>query len=403
MSVVEASGFEAGGTAAGIKGGGALDLALVSTVDRRSVPAAGVFTTNRVQAAPVLVSRAHLDDGRAAAVLLNSGNANAATGERGRDDAAAACRLAADSLGCAGTDVLVCSTGLIGFPLPMGPFETGVPALVGELGSDPAAATSAAEAIMTTDTRPKEAAAVCRIPGETGSEVAVTVGGMAKGAAMLAPSMATMLAVVTTDATADATVLSAMLGHAVDASFHELTIDASTSTNDTVLVLASGASGSAPVETGTAAFHELTGALTGVLRDLAEQMAADAEGATKLVRVHVRGARSREEARRAARAVANSQLVKCSLYGQDPYWGRVLSELGASGVGLEAERVSIAYDDVTVCAGGVAAEHDPAAVAAVMGRRELTLTCDLGLGTGAATVLTSDLTHAYVDENMRTS
>lgn len=397
MSVTAPKGFVAGGLACGIKAGDLADLAIVATADGEAVPAAGVFTTNKVQAAPVQVSREHLADGRAAAVVLNSGNANAATGERGLADAQQMAKLTADGVGCSWSDVLVCSTGHIGFPLPMDVIEAGIPKLAGQLGGDKAAGTEAAEAIMTTDTRPKQASVAL------GDGTTIMVGGMAKGAAMLAPSMATMLAVVTTDATAEPSVLKALLDEAVDLTFHQLTVDGCTSTNDTVLMLASGAAGGPPVEVGSNAFHAMSGAVTDVLADLAEQMARDAEGATKLARVHVGGARSREEARRAARQVADSLLVKCSLYGRDPYWGRVLSELGASGVTLEPDRVSIAYNGIVVCRGGVAADHDVDAVAAVMEQREVEISCDLGLGAGGATVLTSDLTHAYVDENMGTS
>jgi glutamate N-acetyltransferase/amino-acid N-acetyltransferase len=397
MSVTAAAGFVAGGTACGIKDSGAPDLALVATADRRPVPCAGVFTTNLVAAAPVQVSRRHLvtSAGRAAAVVLNSGNANAATGEPGLAVADETCALVAAELGCPVEHVLVCSTGLIGIPLSFAPFESGVPKLVADLRADGGAA--AAEAIMTTDTRPKEATASASVSGAT-----VTVGGMAKGAAMLSPAMATMLAVITTDAVADAAVLGGALAQAVDASFNLLSTDGSRSTNDTVLLLASGAAGNPPLEgAGLAAFTE---ALTAVCSDLADQMAADAEGATKRVRIRVLGARSVEDARRAARAVAQSQLVKCSLYGADPYWGRVLSELGASGAYLEPDRVDIAYGGVVVCRGGVAAIHAAAALAAVMAARDLEITCDLGgLGQGDATVTTVDLTPAYIDENMGTS
>lgn len=398
MSVTAAKGFEAGGTACGIKVGGSPDLAMVTTADRAPVPAAAVFTTNRVQAAPVCVSRDHLSDGHAAAVVLNSGNANAATGEPGLRNAERMCELTAESLGVAVRDVLVCSTGLIGIPLQMAPVEAGIPALAGALSAEPKGGADAARAIMTTDTHPKEARVSLSVEG-----VPVTVGAMAKGAAMLSPAMATMLCVATTDAHVEPGDLRGLLDVAVEASFHQITVDGCTSTNDTVILLASGASGAPTIEAGTSAYHAVSQGLTAVLRDIARQMARDAEGATKLVAIHVGGARSDEEARRAARQVANSLLVKCSFYGQDPYWGRVLSELGASGVALEPERVSIAYGGVAVCRGGVAAAHDVEAVRMVMADREIEVACDLGLGTGTATILTSDLTHGYVDENMGTS
>ncbi len=400
MSVTAAAGFVAAGLHAGIKPSGRPDLALVATADSRPVPAAAVFTTNLVAAAPVQVSRRHLvASPSAAAVVLNSGNANAATGAHGLLVAERSCALVAGELGCAAEDVLVCSTGLIGIPMDPAPFETGIPRLVISRAGTPEAAGLAAAAIMTTDTASKEAIAVTRLTGGT----TVTVGGMAKGAAMLSPAMATMLAVLTTDAAVEPRALHEALTRAVEATFNQLSTDGARSTNDTVILLASGAAGGEPATFGGADIHILTDAVTEVCASLAGQMATDAEGATRFVRVHVRGARSKEEARRAARAVAESQLVKCSLFGGDPYWGRILSELGASGSHLEPGRVDIAYSGVTVCAGGEAAAHDAEALVKVMSGREIDITCDLGLGLGEATVTTVDLTPAYIDENMRTS
>ena len=385
MSVTAARGFVAGGLACGIKESGAPDLAIVATADHSAVAAAGVFTTNLAQAAPVQVSKGHLIDGRAAAVVLNSGNANAATGEPGRRDAARMCELTARGIGLAPADVLVCSTGLIGIPMPMDALEAGLPKLCGQLTADGGA--EAARAIMTTDTKPKEA--VARAGGSV-------VGGMAKGAAMLSPAMATMLAVVTTDAALDALALQRALASAVAGTFDCLSVDACRSTNDTVLVLANGAAGAVDA-------HAFTDALTDVCGSLAEQMARDAEGATKFVRIVVTGAWSDAQAQVAARAVANSQLVQCSLNGGDPYWGRVLSELGASGAHLDPERVEIAYNGIVVCREGVACAHDAARLAEVMAGPEIEIGCDLQLAHGTATVLTTDLSHAYIDENRRTS
>jgi glutamate N-acetyltransferase/amino-acid N-acetyltransferase len=243
---------------------------------------------------------------------------------------------------------------------------------------------------MTTDTHPKLTAA-------TADGGTFRIGGMAKGAAMLAPHMATMLAVLTTDATVDADALRQALTAAVSESFNALSVDGCTSTNDTVIVLASGRAGPAPM----VPFREL---LTACCADLARQMAGDAEGATKVVTVRVQGAASDDEARTAARKVAESQLVKCSLYGSDPYWGRVVSELGSAGVAFDPDRVAVAYNGVTVCREGVAAAGvDGAKLAAQMREREVEVLADLGLGQGAATILTNDLSHAYIDENMRTS
>ncbi|MGH9182828.1 MAG: bifunctional glutamate N-acetyltransferase/amino-acid acetyltransferase ArgJ [Acidimicrobiales bacterium] len=381
------AGFLAAGVACGLKPSGQPDLALVATAGARPATAAGVFTTNRAAAAPVVVSRAHLaaTGGRAAAILLNSGNANAGTGAGGRAAAERSAALVAAELGWGAEEVLVCSTGAIGIPLPPGPLASGVAAAAAALAADGGEA--AAEAIRTTDTVRKEVA----VPGP-----GFVVGGMAKGAAMLAPQLATMLAVLTTDAAASPEVLAAALEEAVAGSFNALTVDGCTSTNDTVLVLAGGTAPPAPPAA-------LGAALGRACADLAAQMAADAEGATAVVRVRVRGAASGDDARRAARRVAESQLCKCSWFGRDPYWGRVVSELGSSGAAFDPDRVSVSYGGVTVCRRGVAALHDPAALAQAMATADLEVTADLGLGDGEATVLTTDLGHGYIDENMATS
>lgn len=380
----------ASGIACGIKASGQADLALVATESRAPVPAAGVFTSNLAAAAPVQVSRAHLQasTGRAAAVVLSSGNANAATGRRGVADATAMCRLVAEGIGAPDDAVLVCQTGLIGIPLPMQPVESGIPVLVDALAGGREAGIAAATAIMTTDTIRKEAVVV----GD-----GFSVGAMAKGAAMLAPDMATMLAVLTTDAVAEPPELADALRRAVDGSFNRLHVDGCTSTNDTVLVLAGGASGAAPGVDG------LAEALGEACAQLAEAMAADAEGATKVARVVVTGATSVDEAHRAARKVADSLLVKCSLNGEDPYWGRVVSELGSAGVAFDLDRVQIGYGEVVVCRDGVAVDHDAAALAAHMAGRTVEIRCDLGLGQGSGAVLGTDLGYGYIDENRTTS
>jgi glutamate N-acetyltransferase/amino-acid N-acetyltransferase len=396
VSVTAARGFVAGGIACGIKPSGAPDLALVATTDRRAVPAAAVFTTNLVTAAPVQVSRAHLADGRAAAIVLNSGNANAATGEDGRRDARRMCELSAESLGCAPNDVLVCSTGLIGVPLPLEPVEAGIPKLAETLGPH---GDLAAEAILTTDTRPKEFAD--RL--ELADGKVVHIGGMAKGAAMLSPAMATMLAVITTDLAISPDVLRTLLADAVEASFHRLSVDGCTSTNDTVIALASGEAGNEPIAEGSTLHSQAAQAMRRGCKLLATKMVLDAEGMTKVAHVLVKGARTNEEALLAARAVANSQLVQCSLNGGDPYWGRILSELGASGAVFDPEKVDIAYGDVAVCRDGVAAEHDANALSELMAKPSIAITCDLHAGRGEAAMTTTDLSPAYIDENRRTS
>ena len=383
-----APGFVAAGIACGIKENGNKDLALVATDNGAAVPAAGVFTQNLAPAAPVQVSRRNLRamQGRAAAVVLNSGNANASNGKAGLATAEFMCSLTAEQLGASPEAVLVCSTGLIGIPLSTEPLDSGIPKLVAARRAD--GALDAAVAIMTTDTVPK----TVNVDGG-----GFTVAGFAKGAAMLAPNMATMLAVLTTDASLSPEELQSALGKAVIPSFNAITIDGCTSTNDTVLLLASGRSGS------TIDLAQFTDVLTIACTDLAEQMVNDAEGSTKTFRVTVRGAESDDAARRAARKVAESQLVKCSFYGQDPYWGRVVSELATAGAPFDPDKVRISYGGIPVCDGGVAVDYDSGAISKVMGERYIELDCDLGLGSGVGTILAADLTHAYVDENMGTS
>ncbi|MSO17902.1 MAG: bifunctional glutamate N-acetyltransferase/amino-acid acetyltransferase ArgJ [Acidimicrobiia bacterium] len=392
MSVTSVPGFAASGVACGIKSSGAPDLALVATTNRKPVPAAGVFTTNLACAAPVQVSRAHLASGHSAAVILNSGNANAATGEYGRGVAKEMCSLVAAPLGVGTEDVLVCSTGLIGIPMSIDPIAAGIPGLVTNLGTDATAGESAAQAILTTDTMRKESFI---------SSNGFCVGAMAKGAAMLAPAMATMLAVIVTDAVATPDLLKQALAYGVRDSFNMLLVDGAMSTNDTVLLLANGSSN---VNTNTkscaTAFMDAIGE---TCAQLSVAMAADAEGATKLATIVVRGARTESDARQAARSVAASQLVQCSLYGSDPYWGRVLSELGASGATFDPERTNISYNSVTVCRNGVAAAHDEIALAQTMGQREILIECNLQAGDKSATMHFTDLSHAYIDENAATS
>jgi glutamate N-acetyltransferase / amino-acid N-acetyltransferase len=389
VSVTAPKGFVAAGGSAGIKANDALDVAVVATTDGQAVPCAGVFTSNLAAAAPVQVSRAHLvaSTGSAAGVVLTSGNANAATGAPGRAAAERVCAAVAGGIGASPEQILICQTGLIGIPFPIETAEPRLAAIVQARGNGVDAGAAAARAIMTTDTVPKEVV----VAGQ-----GFTVGGMAKGAAMLAPNMATMLAVCTTDAAVDAPTLQKALQEAVAASFNSITVDGATSTNDTVLVLAN-ARGDAPTP------DALTAALTEACTSLAEQMVADAEGATKVAHVTVRGAVTDEAAHVAARKVADSMLVQCSLFGEDPYWGRIVSELGSAGTPFDLDRVAVAYGGTVVCAAGIAAPHDEAVVAAHMAGRHVQIDCDLGLGTGRAVVLGTDLGYGYIDENRTTS
>jgi glutamate N-acetyltransferase/amino-acid N-acetyltransferase len=389
MTVTATPGFIAGGIHCGIKASGDSDLAIVAVADGQPVTAAGVFTSNKMTAPPVVVSRDNLaaTGGRAAAVILNSGNANAATGAAGAANAVAMCETTAASLGCATEEVLVCSTGLIGYQLPIDTILTGIPLVAGAAGDDEAGGLAAADAMRTTDTVTKQVA----IDGG-----AFTVGGIAKGAAMLEPNMATMLAVLTTDAATDAETLTRALQKAVAPTFNTLTVDGAESTNDTVLVLASGTAGSV-------AEGPLEAALTEACRSLAVQMADDAEGSTKTVFLNVTGAATDGEAAKAARDTANCQLVKCSWYGKDPYWGRIAAEMGAAGVVFDPDTITIAYGSHVVYRDGAEQSPDQAALTGYMDRRHLHLNVDLGIGTGSAEIVTTDLTHAYIDENMGTS
>jgi len=387
VSVTAVDGFLAAGFTAGIKPSGTPDMSVVATADAAPVAAAGVFTSNKMTAAPVLITRRNLEvsGGRAAAVILNSGNANAATGAQGLADAERMCDLTAQALGCGSDQVLVCSTGLIGFELPMDLIVAGIPRVVAARHAG--GGSEAARAMMTTDTVPKE------VSVDGGG---FTVGGIAKGAAMLEPNMATMLAVLTTDAAAEPAELQRILREAVSTSFNRLTVDGAQSTNDTVLLLANGRAGPVP-------HHELAAAVAGACGDLALQMADDAEGSTKTVLLRVTGAAGDAEAAKAARDCANCQLVKCSWFGEDPYWGRIASEFGAAGVAFDPERITISYGEHVVYAEGRPQQPDAEAIGAYMRQRRLHLNVDLGMGDGQAEIVTVDLSHAYIDENSRTS
>jgi glutamate N-acetyltransferase / amino-acid N-acetyltransferase len=382
VSVTGPKGFRAAGVAAGIKASGNPDLALVVN-DGPRADAAGVFTRNKVKAAPVLWSEQVLSaTQRLRAVVLNSGGANACTGHEGFQTAHATAEKAAALLEAGAIEVAVCSTGLIGAQLPRGRVLAGVEQAHAALAATPAAGLAAATAIMTTDTVAKQAA--------HSDAAGWSVGGMAKGAGMIAPSMATMLAVVTTDAVVDGPVLQEALRAAVRVSFDRLDVDGSTSTNDTVLVLASGASG---VEADALDF---TAALTAVCRDLAQQMQADAEGVTKRITVRVTGAASEDDAVTVARTVARDSLVKTALFGADPNWGRVAAAVGYSDADVNPEALDISINGALLCHGGVASGDR---AAADLSGKEILVHVELGLGTGTAEILTTDLSHAYVEEN----
>ncbi len=378
MSVTAARGFRAAGVAAGIKAAGGLDLALVLN-EGPADAAAGVFTTNRVQAAPVLWSRQVLSTGRLRAVVLNSGGANACTGPDGFADTHRTAERVAAALDLGAAQVAVCSTGLIGERLPLPAVLSGVDKAAAALSAT--GAEDAASAITTTDTVPKQA--VHRGPGWT-------VGGMAKGAGMLAPGLATFLAVLTTDAALDPAGCDDALRAATRVTFDRVDSDGCMSTNDAVLLLASGASGIAPSPAG------FTAALTAVCHDLAMQLVADAEGATKDVTVEVTGAGSEDDAVEVARSIARNNLLKCALYGNDPNWGRIAAAIGTTGAAFAADGFDIALNGVTLCRNGAAAA-DRSTVD--LSARAVHIGVDLHAGTDAATVWTNDLSVGYVHEN----
>ncbi|MGY1616439.1 bifunctional glutamate N-acetyltransferase/amino-acid acetyltransferase ArgJ [Geodermatophilus sp. SYSU D00691] len=378
MSVTAPQGFRAAGVAAGLKSSGDRDVALVVN-DGPDDAAAAVFTTNRFPAAPVQWSRQVLSGGRLRAVVLNSGGANACTGPEGFQDTHATAEHVAAELGLGAIDVAVASTGLIGVRLPMVKLLAGVTDAVKALSAD--GGPDAARAIMTTDTVPKTT-----VQERDGW----TVGGMAKGAGMLAPSLATMLVVLTTDAVVDPDVLQRALEAATSVSVERVDSDGCLSTNDTVVVMANGAGGVTPSE------EELTAALTAAAADLAMQLLADAEGSTKDIAITVRGAASVQDALTAGRACARNNLLKTALFGNDPNWGRVLAAIGTTDAAFEPDRVDVTINGVTVCRGG--AIGDPREGVDLTGRA-ITIDVDLDAGTEQATIWTNDLSLAYVHEN----
>jgi glutamate N-acetyltransferase/amino-acid N-acetyltransferase len=377
VTITSPRGFRAAGIAAGIKDGGRLDLALVVN-DGPGRAAAGMFTTNQVKAAPVLWSQQVLTGGALRAVVLNSGGANACTGPQGFQTTHATAERAGEILGCGAIEVAVCSTGLIGEQLPRDLVLAGIEKAAAGLGAD---ATAAAAAVLTTDTRPKQVHAV---------REGWSVGGFAKGAGMLAPNMATMLVVLTTDAVADAAACDAALRAAVGATFDRLDVDGGTSTNDTVLLLASGASGVTPTP------GELTAAVTEACAGLARELQDDAEGATKHVTISVTGARTEADAVAIGRTVAQDNLCKTAFFGSDPNWGRIAMAVGRAPGEVVTDSLSITINGVPMCRDGVAAGDRHAADLSGV---DILVEIELGLGAGVATFLTTDLSHAYVEEN----
>ena len=386
MSVTAAEGFVASGCHAGIKRR-KFDMALLATEDRQPVPCAAVFTQNKFAAPPVELDRKLLaaNGGRAAAVLINSGNANAGTGKPGYRDAQMMGVAAGDALGIDASQVLVCSTGIIGTALPMDVILPATPKLAKKLSED--GGDDAARGILTTDHTPKQVV----IKGST-----FTLGGMAKGCGMIAPNMATMLAFLTTDADVPREVMQKALKAASDATFNTLNVDGATSTNDTAMLFASG-------KRGKASEDEFINAVLAACEDLTMQMARDAEGMTRIARLTVTGASNDNEARIAAKNIVENNLVKCSWYGGDPYWGRLMAAAGSAGVDMDVDKSRVAYGGITVAKGGAGIEHDGVALARHMMGDEVDIEVHLGAGKAQARMIGIDLGPGYINENSKTS
>jgi glutamate N-acetyltransferase/amino-acid N-acetyltransferase len=392
-SITSPQGYLASGISCGLKDPGELDLALVVSMCPAEV--AATFTTNQVKAAPVRVSMQRVKNGPVRAVILNAGNANACTGLAGIENAKVMTSLTADALGCKPTDVLVCSTGRIGVQLPMPKLRRGIPLAVKTMSPEASSGVLAAKAIMTSDTRSKQACVQFEINGET-----VTIGGMAKGAGMIHPNMATMLSVITTDANIDRVTLRKVVYEAVEKSFNRISVDGDTSTNDTVIVLANAQANNQSLKPAHPQFETFVKALQFVMKSLSRQIVEDGEGVSRVVEVMVKGAASNAEAKAAALAVAHSPLVKTSWCGGDPNWGRLMDAIGYSAAKVREELVEIYYDGVLAVRGGMQAPTPWARVKKIVNKKRFTITINLHLGAGEHTILTTDLTEEYVRINI---
>ena len=382
-------GFKAAAVVAGLKKGDALDIALI--VSDREAAAAGIFTTNKVRAAPVILSERHLENGKARAIIANAGNANACTGDPGLNDARRTAELVGQGLGISPEDVLVASTGVIGEQLDMDLIAGAIPGLTKTLALD--AVPLAAQAIMTTDSFPK----ISSFEGQAGGHT-YRITGIAKGAGMIMPNMATMLSFILSDISISSDDLKSALLSSVETTFNRISVDGDTSTNDTVLAMANGLAGNEELKGED--YDIFAEGLRNVMWNLARMIVRDGEGATKLVSVEVKNAFSPLDALRAARTVANSSLVKTALYGQDPNWGRVMAALGRAEIEMREDQVDIWIDDVQIVAKGLGRGAEAEKLAAeIMTRNEFSLTVDLHQGGYHERMLTCDLTHEYVTIN----
>jgi glutamate N-acetyltransferase / amino-acid N-acetyltransferase len=389
-SVTSPRGFSAAGAAVGIKSGGKKDMALVSA--EKDCVAAAVFTTNKVKAAPVKVSMQHLRGGKVRAVVINSGNANACTGVRGIQDASRMAMETAKQIGCTKNRVMVCSTGRIGIPLPLRKILKGIGKLAAKLA--PGDGRMAAKAIMTSDTYPKSCAVQIEIDRKR-----VVIGGMAKGAGMIHPNMATMLSVITTDAAIDRRTLQECLVEAVNQSFNRISVDGDTSTNDTVIVMAGAAAQNRLLQRGHPELDVFQKALNVVTRKLARDIIEDGEGITRVVELVVQGASSAHHAKMIGEAIARSPLVKSSWAGGDPNWGRLMDVIGYSGARMREELVDIYYGGLLAVKGGMASKTPLARLKKIVRNRHYRITIDLHLGKGSYEMLVNDLTEMYVTLN----
>jgi glutamate N-acetyltransferase/amino-acid N-acetyltransferase len=388
--VTAPKGYLAGGIACGIKKTGTPDLAIIAS----EVPAkaAAVFTKNKVQAAPIAISKQHLQNGEAQAIIVNSGNANACVGPIGDEIAVTMCQAAADYLNIAAEQVLVASTGVIGVPLPVEKIVTALSVhkdILSKQGS-----VAAATAIMTTDTFMKEVAVEFELEGTI-----VTIGGIAKGSGMIHPNMATMLGFITTDVAIEQPLLQKALSRACDLSFNRVTVDGDTSTNDSLFVLANGMAGNKIINQVDEAYSQFVGALEYVCLELAKMLARDGEGATKFIEIQVNGAKSESDAVTIAKSIATSSLVKTALFGEDANWGRILCAAGYSGVDFDPAKVSIALGDLMVYQNGVGIVFDEARAKTILSQRDIVIQLEMGSGNATATVWTCDFSYDYVKIN----
>lgn len=383
-------GFKAAGVKAGIKKSGNLDLALIYTEKEAAV--AGVFTKNAVAAAPVIVSREVVKGGKAHAIVANAGCANACTGETGLADARKMAALAAAEVGCAPEEVLVGSTGIIGVNLPMDKLEAGIKAAAAELSED--GSKNAGNAIITTDTYSKACSCEVEIGGQ-----AVRFGAIAKGSGMIQPNMATMLCYITTDANISSQLMQKALSEIVEVSFNMISVDGDMSTNDTVLVLANGASGAAEITDSSPEYEKFYATLKEICQELSKRIAADGEGATKFLTINVSGTKTFEDAKTVAMSIAKSPLVKTAFFGEDPNWGRVICAVGYAGIPMVPEKTVIKFGGVPVYANGLGAEFNEDDIHKVMAEHDIVIDVEMGMGDAQATVWSCDFSYEYVKIN----